>query len=317
MSKTGIVQGVQVALVTPFGRDALSPPDLEQLERHCASLISSGVSGLVPSGTTGESPTLTDQEWTDVVRIVVNVAKGTDVRVIVGTGTNSTLKTVALTDKAAKLGADMALVVAPYYNKPSSADLVLHYKEIDKVGLPLVPYNIPGRTGVNIDPDTFKSIAHSCQTVVALKASNGNLDEMTEILACLSEFTRPIGLLSGDDSLALPILAIGGTGLVSVAANLIPGTVCRLVALAAAGQYGEAQKINLAIHRFSRRLLTLGPNPEPIKSLMANLGMLKGGCRLPLSQISSEAVLSLRAELSSIRAKLGKELTPDAAFDLA
>lgn len=288
-----LFSGSIVALVTPFVDDQEQSVNMDLIPKLVEFHANAGTAALVPCGTTGESPTLSHAEHNRFVQEVVTATKGTDLKVLVGTGSNSTKEAIALTSSAAEAGADGCLIVCPYYNKPTPAGLLGHFRELDRIGIPLVVYNIPGRTGINISPDTLEMISNECKNIAGLKASNGNLDEITETAKRLGQDSN-YAILSGDDSLTLPILSVGGAGVISVAANLMPSVMAQLVSV-----YREqrdtkkAALIAQTIHKLCVSLLRLGSNPAPVKSLMNLAGLEVGGCRLPLAALRDEETQQL------------------------
>jgi len=272
------LRGSMVALVTPFRSDAVDEPALKQLiELH----IEAGTTALVPCGTTGESATLSYEEHDRVIEISVQAARGR-IAVIAGTGSNNTKEAIRLTKHAKAVGADGALLISPYYNKPTQQGLYLHFKAISEaVDLPLIPYNIASRTAVNIEPETFARLA-DLRNIVAVKESSGNLEQMSRILQLTN---GRLALLSGDDALTLPVLAIGGTGVISVAANIVPRDVVAMIAAFQAGQHGEAVRWHERLLPLIKALF-LETNPIPIKTAMGMLGMIQPDMRLPLCAMS-------------------------------
>ena len=273
------LRGSMVALVTPFTGDQVDETALKRLvDFH----VTHGTSALVPCGTTGESATLSHEEHERVIERVIQAARGR-LPVIAGTGSNNTKEAIRLTRHAKRAGADAALLIAPYYNKPTQQGLYLHFKAIaEAVDLPLVPYNIASRTAVNIEPETFARLVAEVPNIVAVKESSGNLEQMSRILQLT---TRRIALLSGDDVLTLPVLSIGGTGVISVVANLVPQDVSAMVEAFEHGKTGQA----IAWHEKLLPLVKamfLETNPIPVKTAMAWVGMIEPGLRLPLCELS-------------------------------
>lgn len=283
------LRGSMVALVTPFRHDAVDEAALTQLiELH----IKSGTSAIVPCGTTGESATLSYEEHDRVVEIAVQAARGR-IPVIAGTGSNNTREAIRLTKHAKAAGADGALLISPYYNKPTQQGLYLHFKAIaEAVDLPLIVYNIASRTAVNIEPETFGRLTE-CPNIVGVKESSGNLEQMSRILQATH---GKLALLSGDDGLTLPVLAIGGTGVISVAANIVPKDVARLVASVEEGKPEEARKLHNRLVPLVKALF-LETNPIPVKTAMAMLGMIEGGLRLPMCAMGELNAAKLRQAL--------------------
>ena len=239
-------QGSIVALVTPFSDAKVDEAKLRELvEFH----VRSGTDGLVPCGTTGESPTLSHDEHKRVVEIVVEAARGR-VSVIAGTGSNSTAEAINLTTHAERAGADGALIVSPYYNKPTQQGLYEHFKAISEAAaIPILVYNIQGRTAVNVETETLARLARDCKNIVGVKEASGSLDQMTQvILACGPEFT----VLSGDDSLTLPLMAVGGRGVISVIANIVPKETVEMTHAALDGDWKRARELHLRLFPLCR-----------------------------------------------------------------
>lgn len=277
--------GTLVALVTPFSDGQV---DYETLTELVEFHLESGTDGLVPVGTTGESPTLTYEEHKQVIKHVVEVAGG-KVPVIAGTGSNSTAEAIELTAYAKKIGADASLQVAPYYNKPMQEGFYEHFKAIaEEVDLPLVLYNIPGRCGGSgLMPETVARLAE-LENVVAIKEATGRLDQASEI-AMLCDLT----ILSGDDSLTLPLASVGGKGVISVVANIVPADVKAMTDLILEGDLVSARKWHRKLFALSKNMLTLATNPIPIKAAMAMLNMCSDEMRLPMTNLNEqqEAIL--------------------------
>lgn len=270
--------GLTVALVTPFRDGAIDEPALRKLvDWH----VEMGTDCLSPVGTTGESPTLSHDEHERVIAVVCEQAAGR-VKVMAGTGSNSTREAVRLTRFAKKAGADAALMVAPYYNKPTQEGFFQHYKAVaEEVDLPIVLYNIPGRTAKNIEPETIARIGE-LRNVVAIKESTGSMDQASQILA-----TTQLTVLSGDDSLTLPLLALGGRGVVSVVGNVIPRDVKAMLATFEKGDIAGARTWHARLFPLCRDLLGLATNPIPIKAAMKILGRDTGELRLPMTGLSA------------------------------
>jgi 4-hydroxy-tetrahydrodipicolinate synthase len=295
--KSGRLQGVFTALVTPFAADgSLDEAGLRRVARY---QIAGGVAGLVPVGTTGEAVTLTADEHVRVVEIAVEEAKkaGGDVKVIAGAGSNDTRKTAALAKKCAAVGADAVLIVTPYYNKPKQDGLVAHFRAVaDAAGVPVVLYNVPGRTACNMTPDTVLTLAEDPR-FVAVKEASGNLDQVSEILR-----GRPdrFAVIAGDDALALPIVALGGDGVIAVVSNEAPAHLVRLVAAALAGERAEAARLHAELHPLMKANF-LESSPIPVKWAVARLGLCEGHLRLPLTPLSP----SLHGKMEAILGELG------------
>ena len=283
-------RGTFTALVTPFRNDRV---DFEALERLMAGQIAAGITGLVAVGTTGESPTLTHSEREEVIKTTVRAAKGKCL-VFAGTGSYSTRDTIEATSAAQKLGVDGALVVAPYYNKPSQEGLFGHFKAIaESSSLPIILYNIPGRCGVDIGADTVVRLAAACRNIVSIKEASGSVERVSELRAKLpDEFT----ILSGDDSLTLPFMAVGAVGVVSVASNLIPAEVSALVRCFESGDAKGAEKLHRRLFPLFKDLF-IEPNPVPIKTTLGWRGVMSSEVRLPLCQMTEGNQARLRKTL--------------------
>ena len=281
--------GSMVALVTPF-RDG--EVDEGALKRLIDWHVQQGTSALVPCGTTGESATLSHEEHDRVIELTVQAARGR-IPVIAGTGSNNTREAVRLTHHAKVAGADAALLISPYYNKPTQRGLYLHFKAVaEAVDLPIVVYNIASRTAVNIEPETFAQLA-AIKNIVAVKESSGSLEQMSRILQATQ---GRLTLISGDDALTLPVLAIGGTGVISVAANLVPRDVAAMVRAFQAGRQEEALEGHRKLLPLIRALF-VETNPIPVKTAMGLLGMCSPELRLPLCEMSEANVLRLKTAL--------------------
>jgi len=283
-------RGTFTALVTPFRNGAI---DVSAFEKLIENQIAAGISGVVAVGTTGESPTLSHEERQELIRLAVATAKNR-CQVLAGTGSNATQHAVADTKAAEKLGVDGALLVAPYYNKPSQEGLFRHFKTIaDATALPIMLYNIPGRCGVDIVPDTAMRLAKECGNIVSIKEASGSVERVSELRGRLPEsFT----ILSGDDSLTLPFMSVGAVGVVSVASNLFPAEVCALVR---AYECGDA-KLAFNLHHKMFPLfkdLFIEPNPVPVKTALGWRGGMSGEVRLPLCEMSEANRARLRKTL--------------------
>ncbi len=290
MISTPQFPGTYTAIVTPFKGGQVDAPALERLIR---AQIRGGVDGIVPVGTTGESPTLSYEEHIEVIRLAVKYAHG-KVRVIAGTGGNSTSEAIYLTRVAEEAGADASLQVAPYYNKPTQEGLFQHFHAVARATrLPLILYSIPSRCGVEIGVDTVHRLAHDCPNVVGIKEAGGHVDRVSQLRVALGPgFT----ILSGDDALTLPFLAAGAHGVVSVASNLIPREVVRLVEAFRRGRADLALKWHLRYYPLFKDLF-LETNPAPVKAALAMLGMIEEELRLPLVPISPASRTRLEATL--------------------
>jgi len=285
-----VFAGSLVALVTPFKNGKL---DEEGLRRNVRFQIEEGSDGLVAIATTGESPTLSEEEKERVTRICLEESNHR-VPVIVSTGTNSTLKTVEATKKAEEEGVDGALVITPYYNRPTQEGLVRHFEAVaTSVKIPIIVYNVPGRTGVNLHPKTAARLAEF-QNITAIKEASGNLDQVSAIIA---ECGTKLAVLSGDDSLTLPMLALGAKGVISVVANILPLDVAEMVRAFGRGDVESAQRMHFRLFPIIRTLFR-ETNPIPVKRAMELIGMAAGEPRLPLVKLSEDGEAELRVVLT-------------------
>ena len=283
-------RGVYTALVTPFTKQGKL--DLPALRKLVRTQLEGGVAGLVPTGTTGESPTLDPEETEEVIRCVVEEAHSR-VPVIAGTGSNCTEKAIHLTEMAKAAGAAASLQVAPYYNKPTPEGFFRHFSAIaDAVDLPSIVYNIPGRTGKNIDNQTMLRLA-AHPRIVAVKEASGDLAQVMDLLA-----RRPAGfaVLSGDDNMTFPMMALGGEGVISVASNLVPARMAKLVSLALSGSWEEARAEHFALLPLFKALF-LETNPIPVKAALAAKNLIEESYRLPMCPMASENRARLMAVL--------------------
>lgn len=267
-------KGSMVALVTPFKDGQIDYATLDALvDFH----IEAGTDALVPCGTTGESPTLTHEENDEVIAAVVRRAKGR-IPVLGGTGSNATDEAISMTRHARDNGADGSLLVAPYYNRPTQEGLFRHFKAIaDAVDFPHVLYNIPGRCGVEISVDTIVRLREACPNIVAVKHATGSMDGASEL-----RVRSDIAIISGDDSMTLPLMAVGGVGVISVLANIVPKDVKALTDAALKGDWETARKLHLKMFTLAKGLLSLETNPIPIKTAMAMVGLCTEEFRLPM-----------------------------------
>ena len=277
-----------VALITPF-RDG--EVDFETLDDILSFQLDNGIDAIVPVGTTGESPTLSHEEHKQVIERVVKTVAG-QVPVIAGAGSNSTAEAIELTAFSKKVGADATLQVCPYYNKPTQEGFYQHFKAIaEEVDLPIVLYNIPGRCGAGMTPETIARLA-AVENIVAIKEATGSLDQASEIaLRC------DLTIISGDDSLTLPICSIGGKGVISVVANIVPADVKAMTDLILEGDFVSARKWHSKLFTLSKNMLGLATNPIPIKAAMAMLNMASEELRLPMTPLEDSKKITLRQTL--------------------
>jgi 4-hydroxy-tetrahydrodipicolinate synthase len=285
--------GCGTALVTPFRKDLSL--DEETLRRLARRQIAAGINFLVPCGTTGESPTLSHEEHLRVVAITLEEAKG-KVPVLAGAGGYDTRTVIEMAREAERMGADGILSVTPYYNKPTQEGLYHHFKAIaSAISLPIILYNVPPRTNVNIDPATVRRLSE-IENIIGVKEASGNISQITQVIQQVPE---EFLVLSGDDALTLPLVAMGGRGIISVASNEIPAEMAQLARLCLAGNFGEAR----AMQRKWLPLLEVNfieTNPTPVKAAMAEMGLLEPVFRLPLVPPRTENLAKIRTVLESL-----------------
>lgn len=283
-------EGVYTALITPFRNGAI---DYDALEKLIALQIEGGVDGIVPLGTTGESPTVSFDEHKEFIRRVVTLVDGR-VKVIAGTGANSTREAIWLSREAEEAGVDGVLQVNPYYNRPPQRGLIAHFESVARsIRIPVVLYNIPGRTGVNFLPASVRELIDRVDNVVAMKEATGDIQQMMELRELCGD---RLTLLSGDDNMLLPFLSIGGSGIVSVLSNLVPVDVKKVVTLHDGGRIGEARELFYRLLPLCRAMF-LETNPIPVKAAMAMTGICSEELRLPLVPLSDENRARLRKSL--------------------
>ena len=285
--------GSYVALATPFTKKGgLDEPALRRLVR---SHLRAGTAGLVPCGSTGEAATLTAEEYRRVVTLTLEESRGL-LPVIAGVGTNATAKAVEMAHEAESLGADALLVLAPYYNKPTQEGLYLHFRAVARgTRLPVIVYNIPGRAAVNISPKTVLRLAADCPNVQAVKEASGSLDQASEIAAGAP---KGFAVLSGDDSLTVPMMAVGAAGVISVVANVAPRQTAALCAAALAGDFAKARVLHRRLFPLVKALF-VETNPIPVKAALEMLGLCGGAPRLPLTPLTPANRPLLRRELAA------------------
>jgi len=284
-------RGTFTAIVTPFRNGDV---DFAALEKLIEAQIAAGITGLIAVGTTGESPTLTHDEKHEIIQHTIKIATGR-CQVIAGAGTNSTRDSIEAAKFAEKAGADGALLVAPYYNKPSQEGLFRHFKAIaDATKLPVMLYNIPGRCGVDILPDTVIRLAESCRNIVSIKEASGSVERVAELRRRLpNEFT----ILSGDDGLTLPFMSVGAAGVVSVFSNLFPAELCALVRACESGDFKSAESLQRKMGPLFKDLF-IEPNPVPVKTALAWRGVMSFEVRLPLCEMTDANEARLRKTLA-------------------
>jgi 4-hydroxy-tetrahydrodipicolinate synthase len=289
-----VSSGTYTAIVTPFNKRGRV--DDKKLAELVEFQIKNGIDGIVPVGTTGESPTLSHKEHIHVIEVAVRAAKKR-CNVMAGTGSNCTDEAISLTEHAEKVGADSILLVSPYYNKPTQEGLYQHFKAIAKcTKLPIVLYSIPGRAGIEIGVETMRRLHADCKNIAGVKEAGGTPDRVSQIrVACPETFI----VLSGDDSMTLPFMAVGAQGVISVATNIIPKQVGTMVRCHLSGKIDEATALHLKYYPIFKDLF-VETNPIPIKAAMAMLGMIEETYRLPLCRISDKGREVLRASMQKV-----------------
>lgn len=288
-------RGVFTAIITPFRLSG--DVDEEALKRLIDFQIKNGIDGIVPCGTTGESPTLSHDEHDRVIELAVQFANRR-VAVIAGTGSNSTAEAIRLTSHAKEAGADAVLLVNPYYNKPTQKGLYLHFKAIaDAVDIPCVVYNIKGRTAVNVETETLVKLMNDCKNIIAVKEASGDLTQMKDVIAKRKE---GFSVLSGDDNIALDLIEAGGDGVISVASNLVPDKMLKMVHTALDGDTGKARELEEELADLFR-VEFIETNPIPIKTALAMIGMCEEAFRLPMCELEKP---EHREELKKVIKKL-------------
>ena len=288
-------KGAFTALITPF--DEKGDFDEKSFRNIISFQIKSNIDGIVPCGTTGESPSLEKEDYENVIKAAVDSANG-KIPVIAGTGSNSTRHAVELTKMAADIGADASLLVCPYYNKPTQEGLYRHFSEIaKKVDIPLVIYNIQGRTGINMETQTLSRLAKEHSNIVAVKEASGNISQMMDVL---SELPKEFSVLSGDDNLTFPLMALGGKGVISVASNIIPKEMHELTDNMLNGRLDKAKKIHYSMLPLFKAIF-IETNPIPIKTALSMKGMCKESFRLPMCSMNP----ANKEKLKNVLAGLG------------
>jgi 4-hydroxy-tetrahydrodipicolinate synthase len=286
-------EGILPAIITPFQRDVKAGLDIEGLRSNIEALLRRGIHGIVPCGSTGESATLTFEEHERVISETVDVVNG-KVPVLAGTGSNNTEEAVRLTRSARDAGADGALIISPYYNKPNRSGLIKHFTKLADLDIPIILYNVPGRTGQNILPDLVIELAHY-PNIAGIKEASGDITQISRII----EGTRDLDfvVLSGDDAMTLPILALGGGGVISVAANVDPQRMVQMYESFRAGDLERAQNLHYELSPLYRALF-IDTNPIPVKKAVELIGMAAGPVRLPLDDLDAQKTELLRKVLA-------------------
>ncbi|MCQ8893909.1 MAG: 4-hydroxy-tetrahydrodipicolinate synthase [Methanolinea sp.] len=287
-------EGVIPAIVTPFLRNSTLDLDLDGLRSNIEFLLENGVHGIVPCGSTGESATLTFEEHEKVIEVAIDVAGG-KVPVIAGTGSNNTAEAVRLTRAAKDMGADGVLVISPYYNKPNRSGLLKHYTALADLDIPVIMYNVPGRTGQNLAPDLVAELARH-PSIVGIKEASGDIGQISRIIeATLDEDFQ---VISGDDNITLPVLALGGAGVISVAANIEPARMVAMFEAFCEGDLEEALDMHFSLSPLFRAMF-IDTNPIPVKKAMELRGMAGGPPRLPLDELDAQKTKQLAEVLST------------------
>jgi 4-hydroxy-tetrahydrodipicolinate synthase len=286
-------EGVLPAVITPFRRNLSMDLDLEGLASNIEFLIENGVHGVVPCGSTGESATLSFEEHETVIEKTIDVVNGR-VPVIAGTGSNNTAEAVRFTKAAKDLGADGVLVISPYYNKPNRSGLVKHYTILADLDIPVIVYNVPGRTGQNLPPDLVIELARQ-PGIVGVKEASGDIGQISRIIE--GTLDEDFQVISGDDNLTFPILALGGNGVISVAANVEPGRMVAMFEAFCEGDFETALDLHYELSPLFRSMF-IDTNPIPVKKAVELRGMAGGPVRLPLDELDSEKTARLREVLS-------------------
>ncbi len=285
------LQGAFTAMVTPMNQDG--SVDYDGLRKNVKFQLEQGIDGLVPLGTTAETPTLDEDEEDEIIKVVFEEVRafekstGKKIPLVLGAGSNNTRDAVKYCERAKKAGADAALVVTPYYNKPSKEGIFRHFEACSKVGIPILVYNIQGRTGTNIPTDVLKRIA-DLPNICGVKEASGNINQMMEVIQQVKSAHPDFAVLSGDDGLTLPLISVGGDGIISVVSNLAPKAVTELANTALKGDFAEARKMHYRLLPFFKAAFVDG-NPTSIKYAMNVKGLPAGTVRLPLVEVTDSA----------------------------
>jgi 4-hydroxy-tetrahydrodipicolinate synthase len=291
------LEGTYTALVTPFRDEPGEPIDWPALDALVEAQIAGGVAGLVPCGTTGESPTLTNEEHAEVIERTVRQAKGRT-QIVAGTGSNSTRDAITMSRHAERVGADAVMVVVPYYNRPTQEGLYRHFVAVaQSVRVPVVLYNIPGRTGVDLAAETLVRICEAAPNVVGTKEATGNVLRAQQLVRLLGE---RLVVLSGDDALTLPMVSVGARGVISVTSNVLPAEVARATRLAIEGKLDEARRAHMALLPVHEAMF-VDANPAPVKAALAARGVIKDVVRAPILAASEAARAAIASAIDAFR----------------
>lgn len=287
-------EGVLPAIITPFSRNSSQSLNTRGLVENLEFLLSQGIDGVVPCGSTGESATLTFEEHEKVIQLTIDTVNGR-VPVLAGTGSNNTAEAIRLTKAAKHLGADGVLVISPYYNKPNRAGLIKHYTKLADLDIPVIMYNVPGRTGQNLEPDLVAELARH-PNIVGIKEASGNISQISRIIEATSD--EDFLIISGDDNMTMPIMALGGAGVISVAANVAPKQMVAMSDAMRNGDFATALKIHYELSPLFRSMF-IDTNPIPVKKAVELCGMAAGPVRLPLDELDIKKTEQLAAVLKA------------------
>lgn len=288
-------EGVLPAIITPFKRNSAMGLDVPGLEQNIGFLLSCGIHGIVPCGSTGESATLTFEEHEKVIKVTVDKVNG-KIPVLAGTGSNNTAEAIRLTKAAKDIGTDGVLVISPYYNKPNRAGLIKHYTKLADLDIPVIVYNVPGRTGQNLEPDLIAELAQH-PNIVGVKEASGNIGQISRIIEETQD--EDFVVISGDDNITVPIMALGGAGVISVAANIDPRRMVAMCEAMKKGDYQKALVLHFALSPLFRSMF-IDTNPIPVKKAVELMGMAGGPVRLPLSDLDEKKTEQLKKVLTTI-----------------
>lgn len=288
-------EGVLPAIITPFKRTPQMGLDIPGLEKNIGFLLSRGIHGIVPCGSTGESATLTFEEHEKVIAVTVNAVNG-KIPVLAGTGSNNTAEAIRLTKAAKDIGADGVLAISPYYNKPNRAGLIKHYHKLADLDIPVIVYNVPSRTGQNLEPDLIAELAQH-PNIWGVKEASGNIGQISRIIEETQD--DDFIVISGDDNITLPIMALGGAGVISVAANIDPSRMVEMYEAVLKGDYQKALVLNFALSPLFRSMF-IDTNPIPVKKAMELIGLAGGPVRLPLDELDAKKTEELKKVLASL-----------------
>lgn len=288
-------EGVLPAIITPFKRNPSMSLDLPGLEKNIGFLLSCGIHGIVPCGSTGESATLTFEEHEKIIKVTVDKVNG-KIPVLAGTGSNNTAEAIRLTKAAKDIGADGVLAISPYYNKPNRAGLIKHYHKLADLDIPVIVYNVPSRTGQNLEPDLIAELAQH-PNIWGVKEASGNIGQISRIIEETQD--DDFIVISGDDNITLPIMALGGAGVISVAANIDPKRMVEMYDALLLGDYQKALVLNFALSPLFRSMF-IDTNPIPVKKAVELMGMAAGPVRLPLDELDAKKTEMLKKVLATI-----------------